>query len=203
MATPASCTAARVWIAARSPSDRLHPALGQNAAGSPSLAIWPWPPRAPKDPVRSADHGGGPSMATKSCDLMESVGCQPREGGKDSPHMALVDSTQQLLEAAMRGSWQRETALTNNIANADTPGYQPQEVNFESALQSADEQRRIRIGEVQFQTDDQAAGSRTERHRREHRSGIREARRKRPRLPGAHTGAGRPQQHHALGDRDA
>jgi flagellar basal body rod protein FlgB len=40
--------------------------------------------------------------------------------------MALVDSTQQLLQAAMRGSWQRETALTNNIANADTPGYQPQ-----------------------------------------------------------------------------
>jgi flagellar basal-body rod protein FlgB len=51
--------------------------------------------------------------------------------------MALVDSTQQLLQAAMRGSWQRETALTNNIANADTPGYEPQEVNFESALQSA------------------------------------------------------------------
>jgi flagellar basal-body rod protein FlgB len=51
--------------------------------------------------------------------------------------MALVDSTQQLLEAAMRGSWQRETALTNNIANADTPGYQPQEVSFESALQGA------------------------------------------------------------------
>jgi flagellar basal-body rod protein FlgB len=51
--------------------------------------------------------------------------------------MALVDSTQQLLEAAMRGSWQRQTALTNNIANADTPGFQRQDVNFESALQSA------------------------------------------------------------------
>ncbi len=37
----------------------------------------------------------------------------------------------------MRGSWQRETALTNNIANADTPDYQRQEVNFESQLQSA------------------------------------------------------------------
>jgi flagellar basal-body rod protein FlgB len=66
--------------------------------------------------------------------------------------MALVDSTQQLLEAAMRGSWQRQTALTNNIANADTPGYQPQEVNFESALQNA-----INGGEspaqIQFQTE--------------------------------------------------
>jgi flagellar basal-body rod protein FlgB len=51
--------------------------------------------------------------------------------------MALVDPTQQLLEAAMRGSWQRQTALTNNIANADTPGYQREEVNFESELQGA------------------------------------------------------------------
>ncbi|MGA2455613.1 MAG: flagellar basal body protein [Solirubrobacteraceae bacterium] len=70
--------------------------------------------------------------------------------------MALVDSTQQLLEAAMRGSWQRETALTNNIANADTPGYQPQEVNFEAALQGA-----INGGqappEVQFQTETKPA----------------------------------------------
>ena len=57
--------------------------------------------------------------------------------------MALVDSTQQLLEAAMRGSWERQTALTNNIANADTPGYQPQDVNFESALQGAMHERRI------------------------------------------------------------
>lgn len=37
----------------------------------------------------------------------------------------------------MRGSWLRQTALTNNIANADTPNYQRQEVNFESTLQSA------------------------------------------------------------------
>lgn len=51
--------------------------------------------------------------------------------------MALIDSTQQLLEAAMRGSWQRQTALTNNVANADTPGYHRLDVNFESALQSA------------------------------------------------------------------
>jgi flagellar basal-body rod protein FlgB len=65
--------------------------------------------------------------------------------------MALVDSTQQLLEAAMRGSWQRETALTNNVANADTPGYQPQEVNFESALQSAMNSGEA-PGQVEFQT---------------------------------------------------
>lgn len=55
----------------------------------------------------------------------------------------------------MRGSWQRETALTNNIANADTPGYKPQEVSFESALQSA-----VSTGEspeeLQFQTETKA-----------------------------------------------
>jgi flagellar basal-body rod protein FlgB len=65
--------------------------------------------------------------------------------------MALVDSTQQLLEAAMRGSWQRETALTNNIANADTPGYESQEVNFESALQGAINGGQS-LPEVQFAT---------------------------------------------------
>jgi flagellar basal-body rod protein FlgB len=65
--------------------------------------------------------------------------------------MALVDSTQQLLEAAMRGSWQRETALTNNVANADTPGYKPQEVDFESALQGAMSGGE-EPEEVQFQT---------------------------------------------------
>jgi flagellar basal-body rod protein FlgB len=51
--------------------------------------------------------------------------------------MSLVDPTQQLLEAAMRGSWLRQTALTNNISNADTPNYRPQEVDFESTLQTA------------------------------------------------------------------
>jgi flagellar basal-body rod protein FlgB len=72
--------------------------------------------------------------------------------------MSLVDPTQQLLEAAMRGSWQRQTALTNNIANADTPGYQPQDVNFESALQSA-----MNVGEpleqTQFQTETKAVAA--------------------------------------------
>jgi len=70
--------------------------------------------------------------------------------------MGLVDPTQQLLEAAMRGAWQRQTALTNNIANADTPGYRPQEVNFESALQSALAGGRA-PQEAQFQTETKAA----------------------------------------------
>jgi flagellar basal-body rod protein FlgB len=69
--------------------------------------------------------------------------------------MALVDSTQQLLEAAMRGAWQRQTALTNNIANADTPGYKPEEVNFESALRSA-VSSEASPSEVEFSTETKA-----------------------------------------------
>jgi len=52
----------------------------------------------------------------------------------------------------MRGSWQRQTALTNNIANADTPGYKPEEVNFESALARAVSAGEP-VDETQFQTE--------------------------------------------------
>jgi flagellar basal-body rod protein FlgB len=51
--------------------------------------------------------------------------------------MSLLDTTQLSLEAAMRGSMLRQTLLTNNLANADTPGYQREDVNFQGALQSA------------------------------------------------------------------
>jgi flagellar basal-body rod protein FlgB len=85
--------------------------------------------------------------------LRESVGFSAQGGRKGiSFTMALVDSTQQLLEAAMRGAWQRQTALTNNVANADTPGYTRQEVNFEATLQNA-----VSAGqspaELEFQTE--------------------------------------------------
>ena len=37
----------------------------------------------------------------------------------------------------MSGSMMRNTLLTNNLANADTPGYQREDVNFQSTLESA------------------------------------------------------------------
>ena len=37
----------------------------------------------------------------------------------------------------MRGSELRQTLLTNNLANTDTPGYQSEDVNFQSTLQNA------------------------------------------------------------------
>jgi flagellar basal-body rod protein FlgB len=51
--------------------------------------------------------------------------------------MSLLDTTQLSLEAAMRGSMLRQTLLTNNMANADTPGYQREDVNFQSTLANA------------------------------------------------------------------
>jgi flagellar basal-body rod protein FlgB len=51
--------------------------------------------------------------------------------------MSLFDNTDLTLDAAIRGSGLRQTALAQNIANANTPGYQRKDVDFESALQAA------------------------------------------------------------------
>lgn len=51
--------------------------------------------------------------------------------------MSLLDTTQLALQAAMRGSMLRQSLLTNNLANVDTPGYQREDVNFQGTLQSA------------------------------------------------------------------
>jgi flagellar basal-body rod protein FlgB len=51
--------------------------------------------------------------------------------------MSLYDITQIGLESAIRGSSARQSALTSNVANANTPGYKRQDVDFHSALTSA------------------------------------------------------------------
>ena len=51
--------------------------------------------------------------------------------------MSLLDSTQLSLEAAMRGSMLRQSLLTNNLANANTPGYQREDINFQGQLNQA------------------------------------------------------------------
>jgi flagellar basal-body rod protein FlgB len=51
--------------------------------------------------------------------------------------MPLFDITQTSLESAIRGSAMRQTALASNIANANTPGYRRQDVDFHSTLQAA------------------------------------------------------------------
>lgn len=41
-----------------------------------------------------------------------------------------------VLDKAADASWLRETAISNNLANVDTPGYKRQDVDFESVLSS-------------------------------------------------------------------
>ena len=69
---------------------------------------------------------------------MDRVVTEPKEGTSyTGTCMSLLDTTQQALESAMSGSMLRQTLLTNNVANADTPGYQPEDVNFQSTLAQA------------------------------------------------------------------
>ena len=42
-----------------------------------------------------------------------------------------------VLNRAADAAWQRNEAISNNIANVDTPGYKRQDVSFESVLQQA------------------------------------------------------------------
>ena len=38
--------------------------------------------------------------------------------------------------SALRGSWMQNSAIANNIANVNTPGYKRQKVNFQEVLQN-------------------------------------------------------------------
>ena len=51
--------------------------------------------------------------------------------------MTLFDVTQISLESAIRGAAARQTALAANVANANTPGYRRQDVDFHGALAAA------------------------------------------------------------------
>ena len=51
--------------------------------------------------------------------------------------ISVVDPTQSVLEAAMRGAEMNQTLLTSDLANADTPNFQPQDIDFQSQLASA------------------------------------------------------------------
>jgi flagellar basal-body rod protein FlgB len=54
-----------------------------------------------------------------------------------SPPMSILDSTQITLMRAISGATLRNSVLSNNIANADTPGFQPSEVDFHASLADA------------------------------------------------------------------
>jgi flagellar basal-body rod protein FlgB len=43
--------------------------------------------------------------------------------------------TSAILQKALDGAWQRQRAISNNIANHETPGYKAIKVNFEDSLE--------------------------------------------------------------------
>jgi flagellar basal-body rod protein FlgB len=51
--------------------------------------------------------------------------------------MSLFDPTQLGLERAIQGAAMRQSALASNVANANTPGYRRQDVDFHDALRAA------------------------------------------------------------------
>jgi flagellar basal-body rod protein FlgB len=51
--------------------------------------------------------------------------------------MSLLDNTQLALESAMSGSMLRQSLLTNDLANANTPNFHPEDVNFQATLDQA------------------------------------------------------------------
>lgn len=62
-----------------------------------------------------------------------------------------------LLDKAADASWLRNDAISNNIANADTPGYKRQDVAFESELEKA-------LSSVKYSTmDDKVANLSTDK----------------------------------------
>ena len=41
-----------------------------------------------------------------------------------------------MMSKALRGSWMKNSAISNNIANVNTPGYKKETVNFQEVLQN-------------------------------------------------------------------
>jgi len=62
--------------------------------------------------------------------------------------LRLFNSTHQLLELSLRGRAARHEVLSANIANADTPGYRPRDLDFNAAMRSAVESGALNAGET-------------------------------------------------------
>jgi flagellar basal-body rod protein FlgB len=68
---------------------------------------------------------------------------------KGDSSVNLFDNTELGLQAAIRGADMRQTTLAQNLANANTPGYQRKDVDFQSTLAAA-MQEGMSPDQVQF-----------------------------------------------------
>jgi flagellar basal-body rod protein FlgB len=64
--------------------------------------------------------------------------------------MKLFDQTLTLLERSLDIRLEQHNALASNLANADTPGYAPREVDFSAAMRAAAEDIRVNEGSNAF-----------------------------------------------------
>src|SRR3954454_9515889 len=53
------------------------------------------------------------------------------------PPVTLIDNTQLALERAISGASMRQSVLANNLANAETPGFQRMDLDFHGAMAQA------------------------------------------------------------------
>ena len=70
--------------------------------------------------------------------------------------MGIFDSTQLVLDRAISGATLRNAVLANNVANVDTPGFQPSDVDFHAALKGALAGGPSAIEAVQFSAESSA-----------------------------------------------
>jgi flagellar basal-body rod protein FlgB len=76
----------------------------------------------------------------------------------ESP-MSILDPTQITLMRAISGATLRNTVLSNNIANADTPGFQPSDVDFHATLANALEDEPEGVAGVTFAPEELGTGA--------------------------------------------
>jgi flagellar basal-body rod protein FlgB len=76
----------------------------------------------------------------------------------ESP-MSILDPTQITLMRAISGATLRNAVLSNNIANADTPGFQPSDVDFHATLANALEVEPEGVAGVTFSPEQLATGA--------------------------------------------
>jgi flagellar basal-body rod protein FlgB len=67
--------------------------------------------------------------------------------------MGIFDSTQLVIDRAISGATMRNAVLADNVANADTPGFQPSEVDFHAALKGAMASGASAVEGVQFKPE--------------------------------------------------
>jgi flagellar basal-body rod protein FlgB len=67
--------------------------------------------------------------------------------------LRLFDSTHRLLELSLRGRAARHEVLSANIANVDTPGYRPRDLDFNATMRSAADRGVLGFGEPPQRSD--------------------------------------------------